>query len=398
MSEQRRTGIILGEYKGLQVPGFDRTITDEDVMESLRRLQAQNVYHQEVEGRPVQNGDIATIDYEGFYKGKPFQGGKGSEYPLEIGSGSFIPGFEEQIIGHMPGEEFDIEVMFPEQYHSADLAGKPAVFRIYLHKTEEKIVPELNDAFAAAVSEYNTLAEYKEYLRELEVQRREQAAKNAAMEQALQKAIANAQMEEYAATEEYEALVRDAEDQLIGRFEQDLQAQGITMDQYLSMTQETMEGLHRQVHSSAEQKVQAELVLEAVAETEGLDVTEEEVEVAVAQLAAQYQVNLAAMKNALDMDALRQNLRINKAASLNRGQRSGDFLVWQVKNDKKSDKGEHMQSERRKNKGDESVCRVLNEEEMCRIYHEYLPRDFAADEIKPLVLMLDMLHNGNISS
>ena len=216
----------------------------------------------------------------------------------------------------MPGEEFDIEVMFPEQYHSADLAGKPAVFRIYLHKTEEKIVPELNDAFAAAVSEYSTLAEYKEYLRELEVQRREQAAKNAAMEQALQKAIANAQMEEYAATEEYEALVRDAEDQLIGRFEQDLQAQGITMDQYLSMTQETMEGLHRQVHSSAEQKVQAELVLEAVAETEGLDVTEEEVEVAVAQLAAQYQVNLAAMKNALDMDALRQNLRINKAASL----------------------------------------------------------------------------------
>ena len=177
-------------------------------------------------------------------------------------------------------------------------------------------MPELNDAFAAAVSEYNTLAEYKEYLRELEVQRREQAAKNAAMEQALQKAIANAQMEEYAATEEYEALVRDAEDQLIGRFEQDLQAQGITMDQYLSMTQETMEGLHRQVHSSAEQKVQAELVLEAVAETEGLDVTEEEVEVAVAQLAAQYQVNLAAMKNALDMDALRQNLRINKAASL----------------------------------------------------------------------------------
>ncbi|MEI3239983.1 trigger factor [Hominifimenecus microfluidus] len=316
MSEQRRTGIILGEYKGLQVPGFDRTITDEDVMESLRRLQAQNVYHQEVEGRPVQNGDIATIDYEGFYKGKPFQGGKGSEYPLEIGSGSFIPGFEEQIVGHMPGEEFDIEVMFPEQYHSADLAGKPAVFRIYLHKTEEKIVPELNDAFAAAVSEYNTLAEYKEYLRELEVQRREQAAKNAAMEQALQKAIANAQMEEYAATEEYEALVRDAEDQLIGRFEQDLQAQGITMDQYLSMTQETMEGLHRQVHPSAEQKVQAELVLEAVAETEGLDVTEEEVEVAVAQLAAQYQVNLAAMKNALDMDALRQNLRINKAASL----------------------------------------------------------------------------------
>ena len=115
-------------------------------------------------------------------------------------------------IGHMPGEEFDIEVMFPEQYHSADLAGKPAVFRIYLHKTEEKIVPELNDAFAAAVSEYSTLAEYKEYLRELEVQRREQAAKNAAMEQALQKAIANAQMEEYAATEEYEALVRDAED------------------------------------------------------------------------------------------------------------------------------------------------------------------------------------------
>ena len=216
----------------------------------------------------------------------------------------------------MPGEEFDIEVMFPEQYHSADLAGKPAVFRIYLHKTEEKIVPELNDAFAAAVSEYNTLAEYKEYLRELEVQRREQAAKNAAMEQALQKAIANAQMEEYAATEEYEALVRDAEDQLIGRFEQDLQAQGITMDQYLSMTQETMEGLHRQVHPSAEQKVQAELVLEAVAETEGLDVTEEEVEIAVAQLAAQYQVNLAAMKNALDMDALRQNLRINKAASL----------------------------------------------------------------------------------
>ena len=238
MSEQRRTGIILGEYKGLQVPGFDRTITDEDVMESLRRLQAQNVYHQEVEGRPVQNGDIATIDYEGFYKGKPFQGGKGSEYPLEIGSGSFIPGFEEQIIGHMPGEEFDIEVMFPEQYHSADLAGKPAVFRIYLHKTEEKIVPELNDAFAAAVSEYSTLAEYKEYLRELEVQRREQAAKNAAMEQALQKAIANAQMEEYAATEEYEALVRDAEDQLIGRFEQDLQAQGITMDQYLSFTGE----------------------------------------------------------------------------------------------------------------------------------------------------------------
>ena len=216
----------------------------------------------------------------------------------------------------MPGEEFDIEVMFPEQYHSADLAGKPAVFRIYLHKTEEKIVPELNDAFAAAVSEYNTLAEYKEYLRELEVQRREQAAKNAAMEQALQKAIANAQMEEYAATEEYEALVRDAEDQLIGRFEQDLQAQGITMDQYLSMTQETMEGLHRQVHPSAEQKVQAELVLEAVAETEGLDVTEEEVEIAVAQRAAQYQVNLAAMKNALDMDALRQNLRINKAASL----------------------------------------------------------------------------------
>ena len=308
--------VTLGKYKGVKVEKADTAVTEEEVEAEIKKEQEKNSRTVDVTDRAVQKDDVATIDFEGFVDGVAFEGGKGADYPLTIGSGTFIPGFEEQIIGHMPGEEFDIEVMFPEQYHSADLAGKPAVFRIYLHKTEEKIVPELNDAFAAVVSEYNTLAEYKEYLRELEVQRREQAAKNAAMEQALQKAIANAQMEEYAATEEYEALVRDAEDQLIGRFEQDLQAQGITMDQYLSMTQETMEGLHRQVHPSAEQKVQAELVLEAVAETEGLDVTEEEVEIAVAQLAAQYQVNLAAMKNALDMDALRQNLRINKAASL----------------------------------------------------------------------------------
>ena len=316
MSEQSKKKIILGEYKGLKVPGFDRTITEEDVMNRLRQLQAQNVYHQEVEGRPVQMGDIATIDYEGFYKGKPFQGGKGSEYPLEIGSGSFIPGFEEQIVGHMPGEEFDIEVMFPEQYHSEDLAGKPAVFRIYLHKTEEKIVPELNDAFASAISEYNTLEEYKEYLRDLESERRERAAKEAAMEHALQKAIENAQMEEYRMSEEYETLVQNAEDQLIARFKQDLQSQGVNMEQYLSMTHETMQSLHAQVRPSAEQKVQAELVLEAIAEAEGLSVSEEDVEIAIAQLAAQYQVNLAAMKNALDLEALRQNLLVNQAASL----------------------------------------------------------------------------------
>ena len=310
--------VKLCDYKGINIPAENCTASDEDIDARIKTVISNFRSTLKRTDRAVADGDTVNIDYVGSIDGVEFENGStgGNGTDVTIGVTSYIDDFLEQLIGHMPGEEFDIEVMFPEQYHSADLAGKPAVFRIYLHKTEEKIVPELNDAFAAAVSEYNTLAEYKEYLRELEVQRREQAAKNAAMEQALQKAIANAQMEEYAATEEYEALVRDAEDQLIGRFEQDLQAQGITMDQYLSMTQETMEGLHRQVHPSAEQKVQAELVLEAVAETEGLDVTEEEVEIAVAQLAAQYQVNLAAMKNALDMDALRQNLRINKAASL----------------------------------------------------------------------------------
>lgn len=310
MSENTAPKVTLGQYKGVAIPRFDRTVTEADVETRLHELQREHVEQQVVEDRPVKMGDIATINYEGFLNGKPFLGGKADNHPLEIGSGSFIPGFEEQIVGHEAGEEFDIEVTFPEQYHSEDLAGKATVFRILLTKIEEKVMPELNDEFAASISECQTLEALKALLKVQETGRREQAARQAAMEHALVKTIENAEIQEY------QALVEEVADQMVARFARDLQAQGMNLEQYLSMFQQTEDSLREQVRPQAEQQVKTTLVLLAVADAEKLSVGEAEIEAALEELAAQYQTSKEQMKKAVNLDSLKENLLINQAAAL----------------------------------------------------------------------------------
>lgn len=302
--------VVLGQYKGVEVPKADTEVTEDDVMEIIRKEQEKNAVNVNVEGRAVQDKDIATIDFEGFVDGVAFEGGKGTDYPLTIGSGTFIPGFEEQIIGHEIGAEFDVNVTFPEDYQAEELKGKAAVFKTTVKKIEEKQLPELDDEFAAEVSEFETLAEYKAHVESAEKERKEIAAERAREDAAVEKAIENAQMDIP------DAMVNTEVNNMMREFASNLERQGLKMEQYLQYFGQTEDAMKEQMKPNALKRIQSRLVLEAIAKAEAFEITEEEIDAEVEKMAAQYQMEADQVKSMVNMDYLKEDISYNKASKL----------------------------------------------------------------------------------
>ncbi|MDO5409510.1 MAG: trigger factor [Lachnospiraceae bacterium] len=302
--------VVLGEYKGLEVPKADLTVTEDEVMAIIKKEQEKNAVNKNVEGRAVQSGDITTIDFEGFVDGVAFEGGKGTDYPLTIGSNTFIPGFEDQIIGHEMGTEFDVNVTFPEDYQAEELKGKAAVFKVTVKKIEEKELPELDDEFAAEVSEFETMAEYKAHVEKAEAERKEVAAERAKEEAVINKAVENAQMDIP------DAMVVTEANNMIREFAGNLERQGLNMEQYLQYFGQTEDGMREQMKPNALKRIQTRLVLEAIAKAEAFEITEEEVNAEIEKMALQYNMEAEQVKSAVNVEYIKEDIAYNKASKL----------------------------------------------------------------------------------
>ena len=250
--------VTLGQYKGIEVEKEDTSATEEELQAALNKEQESNSRTITVEDRAVQDGDMTVIDFEGFADGTAFEGGKGTDYPLTIGSGAFIPGFEEQLIGAEIGKEVEVNVTFPEEYHAKDLAGKPAVFKCTVKEIKVKELPELDDEFAKDVSEFDTLEEYKADLKKKLEEKKAEEAKGRKEDAVIEKIIEGASMEIP------DAMVETQAEQLVDDFAQRLQMQGMSMDQYMQYTGAGMEAMIERMKPQAVKRIQSRLVLEAV--------------------------------------------------------------------------------------------------------------------------------------
>lgn len=305
--------VTLGEYKGLEYEAQPVEVTDEEVEEELKKVQNQQARTVTVEDRPVADGDIVTIDYEGFVDGTAFAGGKGTDYDLTIGSHSFIDTFEEQLVGKNAGEETEVNVTFPEQYHEASLAGKPATFKVTVKAIKAKELPELDDEFASEVSDFETLDEYKADLKTKALERKEKEAKTAKQNALVDKAVENASMEIA------DAMITSQARNMANDFAQRLQMQGMTVDQYLQYTGLTREALVDQMKPQAETRIKNRLVLEAIAKAENIEVSDEEVEAEMQKMADAYKMELDKVKEYLGeagKDSLKDDLAVQKAVDL----------------------------------------------------------------------------------
>ncbi|BBW95385.1 MULTISPECIES: trigger factor [Geobacillus] len=306
--------VKLGQYKGLEIETIDATVTDEDVDNELKRLQENYAELVVKEDGTVENGDTVVIDFEGFVDGEPFEGGKAENYSLEIGSGTFIPGFEEQLIGMKAGEEKEIQVTFPEEYHAEQLAGKPATFKVNVHEVKAKQLPALDDEFAKDVDdEVETLDELKAKIRA----RLEEAKKNEA-----ETALRNAVVEKAAANAEIdvpEVMIKNETDRMLREFDQRLQMQGLNLQLYYQFSGQDEAALREQMKEDAEKRVRAALTLEAIAKAENIDVTDEEVNEELNKMAEAYNLSVDKLKELLgSLDGVKEDLKWRKTV---------DFLV-----------------------------------------------------------------------
>ena len=302
--------VTLGTYKGVEVDKIEISVTDEEVEADLKQQQENNSRVVTVE-RPVADGDIAVIDYEGFVDGVAFDGGKGEDYSLTIGSHSFIDNFEEQLIGKNAGEECEVNVTFPEEYHAKELAGKPVVFKVTVKEVKEKQLPELNDEFAGEVSEFETLDAYKEDIRKKLTEKKEAEAKNEKEDAVITAVIENAQMEIP------EAMVETQQRQIVDEFAQRLQMQGLSMEQYFQFTGLSYQHMLEQVKPQAERKIKSRLVLEAVVAAENIVATEEDYEEEIKRMAEGYRMEADKIKELMGEQGKKQimeDLAVRKAA------------------------------------------------------------------------------------
>ena len=314
-----RPEVTLGEYKGIEVAKADEVVNDDDIASALKSEQEKNARLITVEGRPVEKGDNISIDFEGSIDGVPFNGGKGEDYPLVIGSGAFIPGFEDQIIGHNAGEDFNVNITFPENYQMKDLAGKAAVFACKVKEIRKKELPELDDDFAGEISEFETMAEYKE---DLKKQLAEAKAKRAATEN--ENAIVDKLIE--TSTMDIPDPMIDAQvEGLVADYGRRMQSQGISLDQYLQITGMTREDLNNQFKPQALKQIKTRLVLEEVAKAENITATEAEIEEELQKIADSYKMELDKIKGFFGENERKQmseDLAVQKAI---------DFLVENAK-------------------------------------------------------------------
>ena len=290
----------LGEYKGIEVPIQDREVTDEDLKKELDRELEKNSRMVTVEDRPAQMGDICNIDYAGTVDGVPFDGGTSQGYNLELGSNTFIPGFEEQLVGVSTGEEKDVKVTFPEEYHADDLKGKEAVFHCKLNKIQNKEIPELDDEFAQDVSEFDTLDEYKEDLKKQVAERKKTMADNADINAALDYLVKNTTIDLS------ELIINDQADNMFRNYANNFASQGMSMDQYLNMLGQTAEQFKEMMKPEAEKQLKAQFILEKVAEKEDIKATDEQVDEKLSDMAKSYGMELDKLKEIFSEDYLEQ--------------------------------------------------------------------------------------------
>lgn len=285
-------------------------ITEEDIDNDIKRVQERNSRLVTVEGRAAENGDVAVIDFEGFLDGEAFDGGKAENYSLTLGEGQFIPGFEEQIVGHNAGEEFTINVTFPEDYQAEELAGKATEFKINLHEIKKRELPEVDDEFIKDVSEFETVADYRADVKEKLAKAREEEAKNDKNNQ-----VAKSLAEKLVA-EIPDAMYENAIDNFIGEFEMNLRAQGLDINTYMQYVGLDEQALREQYKERAEAQVKVRLALRAVAEAEGIDASEEEIEEEYNKLAEAYKVDVARVKAAFTAEDIAKDVKNEKAMKL----------------------------------------------------------------------------------
>ena len=305
--------VTLGEYKGLKVDKVPVEVTAEDVDAEIKRELERNARTVEVTDRSVQKDDMVTLDYEGFVDGEAFEGGKGTDYPLTIGSGAFIPGFEDQLIGAEIGQEMEVNVTFPEQYHSKELAGKEAVFKCIVHTIKEKELPELDDEFASDVSECETLAEYRQEVEKKLTERKQTQAREQIEDQAVDQAAENAQMD--IPQPMIDLQVRQMEDDMGYR----LQMQGMTKEMYFQMTGLTEDRMKQDMEAQAVKTIRTRLVLEAVAKAENIVVSEERLEEELKKMAETYGREVEALKEQMGekrIEEMKESIAVQDAITL----------------------------------------------------------------------------------
>lgn len=308
-----KPGVTLGEYKGVEVPKSDLEVTEEEIAGELKREQENNSRVIDIDDRAVVDGDKVTLDFEGFVDGEAFEGGKGTDYPLTIGSGAFIPGFEEQLVGAEIGKEMEVNVTFPEEYQAKELAGKPAVFKCTVKKIEVKELPELDDEFAKDVSEFDTLAEYKADVEKKIRERKEGVAKREREDKAVDAVIANAQMDIP------EAMIQNQIQQLMNDFVQRMQAQGLSIDQYYQFTGLDQAKIQEQMRPQALKRIQSRLVLEKVAEVENIQISDEKFEEELKTMADMYKMEVEKLKELMgdaEKEQMKKDIAVQEAVTL----------------------------------------------------------------------------------
>ena len=305
--------VTLGDYKGIEVEKKTAEVTDEELQAEIDKVRESNSRMITVEDRAVQDGDITTIDFEGFVDGEPFEGGKGENYPLTIGSHSFIDNFEEQLIGKNIGEETEVNVTFPEQYQAEELQGKPAVFKVTIKEIKVKELPELDDDFAQDVSEFDTVDEYKEDLKKKLLENKEAALKREKEEDVVGKIIENATMEIP------DPMVDTQVRQMVQEFSQRIQSQGLSLQQYMQFTGMTPESLTNELQPQALKRIQSRLVLEAVVAAENIETSDEDLEKELEKMAEMYQMEADKLKELVGEEEKKQialDLAVQKAVEL----------------------------------------------------------------------------------
>ena len=302
--------VTLGKYKGIEVEKADISVTDEEIDEAIEKERENNARTISVTDRAVRDGDMTVLDFEGFVDGEAFEGGKSENYPLTIGSDTFIPGFEEQLIGAEIDKEVEINVTFPEDYQESTLAGKPAVFKCTIREIKQKELPELDDEFASEVSEFDTLAEYREDVKATLTKEKEDEARAVKEEKLIEQIVEDAQMDIP------EAMLETQQNSMAEDFAQRIQMQGISIEQYYQFTGLTKAALLEQLKPQAEQKIKSRLVLEAVAKAEGIETSDEEYNEEIKKMAEAYQMTeekLTGIINEYERRSIREDISIRKA-------------------------------------------------------------------------------------
>ena len=297
--------VTLGEYKGVEVEKSDVEVTEEDINKEVDKERENNSRTIDVDDRAVESGDIIKLDFDGSVDGVPFEGGKAENYTLTIGSGSFIPGFEDQLIGTKIGEEKDVTVTFPEDYHEKSLAGKEAVFKCKVNAISVKELPEADDEFASEVSEFETLAEYKEDIKKKLTEKKEKAARAKKEAQAIEKAVENATMEIP------DAMIDTQVQSMMEDFARRMQSQGLSLEQYFQFTGMDVKKMHDQMKPEALKRIQNSLVLEAVAKAENIEISDEKVDEEIAKMAEAYKMEVEKLKDLIgesEKDQMKKDL------------------------------------------------------------------------------------------